>query len=136
MVCRLSAGGRRIRTCGPTSNGIAVEGAPGNGRRLDLTFKGFGYHACIRIGRPTELSQERGLVVQIRFPPASSQRRTRPRFKRVLIPDKPATRVPPTLFRVRASIVREGAALFCADHEFRSQARRAPYRTGDLPSGL
>src|SRR5438270_2678640 len=76
MVCRLSAGGRRIRTCGPTSNGIAVEGAPGNGRRLDLTFKGFGYHACIRIGRPTELSQERGPAIRIRFPPATSQRRT------------------------------------------------------------
>jgi hypothetical protein len=37
-VPRLAAGGSRIRTRGPTSNGIAVGRAQGNGRRLDLTL--------------------------------------------------------------------------------------------------
>src|SRR5947209_452444 len=72
MVRRLAAGGRRIRTRGPTSNGRAPGGHLGYHERLDLNLSGFAYRVGAADGPTAEPFAGAGPAVRIRFPPAAS----------------------------------------------------------------
>jgi hypothetical protein len=63
-VCGLAAGGRRIRTCGPTPNGTAV-GTPPRHRRFGLTLNA-------RIPGARQSPRKSGTEISNRFPPAQS----------------------------------------------------------------
>src|SRR5205814_2749281 len=81
MVRRLAAGGRRIRTRGPTENETGVRGPGGKhlGLGPDLNLTGFGFRAGVLDGRPAaEPFAGAGPALRIRFAPAESLRTLSP----------------------------------------------------------